>query len=76
MIQAPKIKYQNNMNKQKLKIKIQEWVLAKTCMHAKLLPLYWTLWDPMDCSLPGSSVMGFSGQELECVAMPSSRGSS
>ena len=27
-------------------------------MHAKLLQSYPTLWDPMDCSLPGSSIHG------------------
>ena len=26
------------------------------CVHAKLLQLCWTHCDPMDCSLPGSSV--------------------
>ena len=35
------------------------------------------LWDPMDCSPPGSSVHGLlQAKILECVAMPSSRGSS
>ena len=34
-----------------------------------------TLWHPMDCSLPGSSVHGiFQARILEWVAMPSSRG--
>ena len=36
-----------------------------------------TLWDLMDCSLPGSSVHGvLQARILEWVAMPSSRGSS
>ena len=36
-----------------------------------------TLWDPMDCSPPGSSVHGILQERiLEWVAMPSSRGSS
>ena len=36
-----------------------------------------TLCNPMDCSQPGSSVLGFSqARILEWVAMPSSRGSS
>ena len=36
-----------------------------------------TLCDPMDCSLPGSSVHGIlQAKILEWVAMPSSRGSS
>ena len=34
-------------------------------------------YDPMDCSLPGSSVHGISqARILEWVAVPSSRGSS
>ena len=32
-------------------------------MHAQELQSGPTLWDPMDCSPPGSSVMGFSRQE-------------
>ena len=36
-----------------------------------------TLCNPVDCSPPGSSVHGDSpGKNMECVAMPSSRGSS
>ena len=36
-----------------------------------------TLWDPMDCNPPGSSVHGIlQARALERVAMPSSRGSS
>ena len=39
---------------------------------AQLCP---TLWDPMDCCPPGSSVHGiFQARILEWVAMPSSRG--
>ena len=46
-------------------------------MHAKLLQSCQTLCDPMDCSLPGSSVRGIlQAKILEWVAMPSSRGSS
>ena len=41
---------------------------------AQLCP---TLWDPRDCSPPGSSVHGiFQARRLEWVAMPSSKGSS
>ena len=41
------------------------------------LQLYSTLCDPMDCSPPGSSVLGIlQARILEWVAMPSSRGSS
>ena len=42
--------------------------------HAQL---YLTLWDPMDCSLPGSSVHRIlQARILEWVAIPFSRGSS
>ena len=37
--------------------------LSHTCVHAKSLQMCLTLLDPEDCSLPGSSVWGFSGQE-------------
>ena len=47
------------------------------CMHAKLLQSCPTLCDPMDCSLPGSSVLGILQERvLEWAAVPSSRGSS
>ena len=46
-------------------------------MHTKSLQLCLTLCDPMDHSLPGSSVHGiFQIRILKWVAMPSSRGSS
>ena len=42
-------------------------------MHAKSLQSCPTLWDPMDCSLPGSSFHGiFQARILGWVAMPSS----
>ena len=34
--------------------------MQSTCMHAKSLQSCPTLCDPVDCSLPGSSVHGFS----------------
>ena len=44
--------------------------------HAKSLQSCLTLCDPMDCSLPGSSVYGIlQARILEWVAIPSSRGS-
>ena len=47
---------------------------AVLCLVAQSCP---TLWDPMDCSLPGFLVHGDSqARILEWVAMPSSRGSS
>ena len=46
-------------------------------MRAKSLQSCLTPCDPIDCSLPGSSVHGiFQSRILERVAMPSSRGSS
>ena len=43
----------------------------------QFLLAYLTLWNPMDCSLPGSSVHGFlQARILEWVAMLSSKGSS
>ena len=47
------------------------------CVRAKSLELHPTLCDPMDYSLPGSSVHGFLQARIqEWVAMPSSRSSS
>ena len=44
-------------------------------MPAQSLQLSPTLWDPMDCRLPDSSVRGIlQARILEWVAMPSSRG--
>ena len=45
------------------------------CVHAKSLQSYLTLCNPVDHSLPGSSVHGIcQARILEWVAMPSSRG--
>jgi len=50
---------------------------ALTPMCAKLLQLCPTLWEALDCTLPGSSVHGISlARILEWVAISSSRGSS
>ena len=47
------------------------------CMRAKLLQLCLDLCDPVDYSLPGSSIHGiFQTRILEWVAMPFSRESS
>ena len=47
------------------------------CVHAKLLQSCLTLSDPMDCSLPGSSMHGIpQARILEWVAIPFPRGSS
>ena len=46
---------------------------ATTFVHAKSLGSCLTLWEPMDCSLPCSSVHGIlQARILEWVAMPSS----
>ena len=46
-------------------------------LHVKSLQSHSTLCNPMDCSLPGSSVQGiFQARIVEWVAMPSSRASS
>ena len=46
-------------------------------MHAKPLQSCLTLWDPTDCSLPGSSVLGIlQARILNWVAISSSRRSS
>ena len=47
------------------------------CLPAKLLQSHSTLCDPMDCSLPGSTVHGIlQARILEWLATPSFRGSS
>ena len=49
----------------------------RACVRAKSLQSCLTLCDPMDCSLPGSSVPGIlQARILEWVSMPSSRASS
>ena len=46
-------------------------VYYPSCMYAKLLQSHLTLWDPMNCSPPGSSVHGIlQARILEWVAMP------
>ena len=51
--------------------------LLRVCLYAKSLQSCLSLCDPMDCSLPGSSVPGIhQAAILEWVAVPSSRGSS
>ena len=54
--------------------KLRLWHPVSSCMHAKSLQLCPTLWDPMDCSPPGSFVHGIlQARILAWVAMPSSR---
>ena len=50
------------------------YIYMHASVHAKLLQLCLTLCDPMDCSLPASSVHEISqARVLEWVAMPSSK---
>ena len=52
-------------------------ILFFTCTRGKLLQLCLTLYDPIHCSQPGSSVHGIlQARILERVAMTCSRGSS
>ena len=59
----------------------QSWFLpsptGSMCPCAQSLQSYLTLWDPMNCSLSGSSVHGIlQARILEWVDIPFSRGSS
>ena len=52
-------------------------ILYCLCMRAQPLQFWPTLWDSMDCSLPGSCLHGIlQAGILEGVAIPFSRGSS
>ena len=56
------------------KFRVTHKGVCAVCCH--LSPV-WLLCDPLDCTLPGSSVHGIlQARILEWVAMPSSRGSS
>ena len=60
-----------------IEMKMWKQLNAHQCIHAKPLQLCLSLRDPMDCSLPGSSVHGIlQARTQEWVAMPSFRGSS
>ena len=63
-----KIKLQEDSQRQYEIMKVSESEVAQSCP---------TLCDPMDCSLPGSSVHGiFQARILEWAAISFSRGSS
>ena len=54
---------------------LEDFILRSVCVLTHFSHVQ--LCDPMDCSLPGSSVHGIlQARVLEWVAMPSSRGSS
>ena len=56
---------------------IRQGSLPLACIHVKSHKSCPTFWDPVGCSLPGSSVHGIlQARILEWVAMPPSRGSS
>ena len=58
-------------------VQVQALVRKAFCdMYAKSLQSCLTLCDPMDCSLPGSSVHAVQARILEWIALPSSGGSS
>ena len=72
-----------NSDSMKTKVKGQSFSLTlyfysfKTVSESEVAQLCPTLCDPMDCSLPGSSVHGiFQAGVLEWVAIVFSRGSS
>ena len=53
------------------------YIFMCVCVHAKSFQSCLTVCDPMDCSLPGSSVNGILQERtLDWVAVPSPRGSS
>ena len=59
------------------KVRTKTQTKFSVCIHAKSLQSCPTLWDPMDCSLTGSSVYGIlQARILEWVTIPFSRGSS
>ena len=55
---------------------IRDMQIKPQYMNVLVTHTYPTLWDPMDCSPPGSSVHGvLQARVLEWVTIPSSRGS-
>ena len=58
-------------------LKLTQHCKSTVCVCAKSLQSCLTLYDPVDCCPPGSSVHGIlQARILEWVSMPSSRGSS
>ena len=58
---------------------VEKWMDLETVIQSAVLCVLAHVYscDPIDCSLPGSSVHGvLQARILEWVAMPSSRGSS
>ena len=60
--------------KEDLPVNLFTFFFVQLCARAKSLQSCSALCDPMDCSLPGSSVHGIlQARILEWAAMPSSR---
>ena len=58
-------------------LKARQHLINSAWMHAQLFRSCPTLWDPMDCSLPRSSVLGIlQARILEWLAMLFARGPS
>ena len=54
-----------------------QYIICMKWSEVKSLSRVWLFCDPVDCSLPGSSVHGiFKARVLECIAISFSRGSS
>ena len=73
------VKNQTSLERLSIELnKVQQSFVYNICMGAGLLlQSCLTLCDPIDCNPPGSSIHGIlQARILECVAMPSSRGSS
>ena len=72
------LRYRNNVNAHKwmkTTLSLFPYMCVCLCIHVCALPRL-TLYDPMDCSPPGSSVHGIlQARILEWVAISSSRGS-
>ena len=65
------------ISKGKFPSSASEWQSLDLMYVSSFTPLCPTLCDPMDCSPPGSSVLGIlQATILEWIAMPSSRGPS
>ena len=67
-----------NINPPRVLLKSEGWIdTIKTQSESEVAQSYPTLYDPIDCSLPGSSVHGiFQAIVLEWIAISFSRGSS
>ena len=59
------------LNKSLIQFSVDGWSCVPTSYLSEVAQLCLTLSDPMDCSLPGSSIHGiFQARILEWVAIP------